>query len=278
MYSNNNIMPNYGFAGHQTEQSRYQPAGPLSPLINFQPQYNYSPMQSNYSPGYPQNKSFNSSGYYSSSSENSFLGSPANFNYYTPYGYSTQLPTYQGIAPYSSQSLFTEKPTIPVYQKDTPERAASKRPRADTENLIDEIFQVCGDANPKNKRVKTDAEVLPEPPMRQAEDELDDSCDLSMFDSNGKKRILTKEQRKAANQRERKRMNIMNDAFTGLRSALPISTGRKRRKMSRLDIVIGAMEYIDYLNSLLETPGNGPIEINFEAYQNTLYEYFQDSL
>ncbi len=82
---------------------------------------------------------------------------------------------------------------------------------------------------------------------------------------------MTRGQRVAANQRERKRMNIMNEAFNDLRQALPISTGRKRRKMSRLDIAIGAMEYISYLDSLLKS--NGPYTINFDAYQDSLYFY-----
>lgn len=84
-----------------------------------------------------------------------------------------------------------------------------------------------------------------------------------------KKRILTKNQRVAANLRERKRMNIMNESFVNLREALPISTGRKRRKMSRLDIVIGAMDYIAYLELLLESEVPG--EIDFDTYQNNLY-------
>lgn len=270
MYSNTNnaTANNYGFVN-------YQPVGPLG-SISYQSQYNqnYSPMSSNLSPvSYsPQNKSFNSSGYYSSCSDNSFVGSPASFNYFssaTPYSYNnTQMPAYH-VSPYS------QKPSIPVYQKDTPDRNATKRPR-DTENLIDEIFQSRPGVI---KRAKTIEETCQKIQIEQSVNEGDfDENDLSAYDSNGKKRILTKEQRKAANQRERKRMNIMNTAFTDLRTALPISTGRKRRKMSRLDIVIGAMEYIDYLNSLLETPGNGPVEINFEAYQNTLYEYFQDQL
>ena len=63
----------------------------------------------------------------------------------------------------------------------------------------------------------------------------------------------------------------MNEAFNDLRQALPISTGRKRRKMSRLDITIGAMEYISYLDSLLKS--KGPYTINFDAYQDSLYFY-----
>lgn len=84
-----------------------------------------------------------------------------------------------------------------------------------------------------------------------------------------KKRVLTRNQRIAANLRERKRMNIMNESFVKLRESLPITTGRKRRKMSRLDIVVGAMEYISYLESLLEKEVPG--EIDFDSYQNSLY-------
>jgi Fer3-like protein len=85
--------------------------------------------------------------------------------------------------------------------------------------------------------------------------------------SNKKKRILTSNQRTAANIRERKRMTIMNDAFVDLRHKLPISTGRKRRKMSRLDIVIGAMEYISYLDTLLKNQSNS-------EYLNNTYQYY----
>jgi len=101
--------------------------------------------------------------------------------------------------------------------------------------------------------------------------DLDGECSTnnSVNNENKKKRVLTRHQRIAANQRERKRMNIMNESFVKLREALPINTGRKRRKMSRLDIVIGAIEYIAYLDSLLQS--EEPCEINFEAYQNSLY-------
>jgi hypothetical protein len=100
------------------------------------------------------------------------------------------------------------------------------------------------------------------------------SSSTSHTNNNKKKRVLNRTQRVAANQRERKRMNIMNESFLNLRQALPISTGRKRRKMSRLDIVFGAMEYIAYLDSLLQKPSDGKlIEIDFDAYQNSLYNY-----
>ena len=97
-------------------------------------------------------------------------------------------------------------------------------------------------------------------------DFFSDNDQSSTCDSK-KKRVLSKSQRVAANQRERKRMGIMNQSFSNLRQSLPISTGRKRRKMSRLDIVVGAIEYIEYLNELLK--GDGPYEINFDAYQNS---------
>ena len=97
----------------------------------------------------------------------------------------------------------------------------------------------------------------------------DDDTNDSLQQAGKKRRVLTKNQRVAANQRERKRMGIMNEAFQNLKLALPHKTGRKRRKMSRLDIVCGALEYIGYLGDMLDST-TGPIELNFEAYQNSL--------
>jgi hypothetical protein len=126
-----------------------------------------------------------------------------------------------------------------------------------------------------SKTVNSMNEMIKE--IQQYEQMSDDGSDLddessnnnSVTNENKKKRVLTRQQRIAANQRERKRMNIMNESFVKLREALPINTGRKRRKMSRLDIVIGAIEYIAYLDSLLQS--DEPCEINFEEYQNSLY-------
>ncbi|CAF0811176.1 unnamed protein product [Didymodactylos carnosus] len=67
-----------------------------------------------------------------------------------------------------------------------------------------------------------------------------------------KRRILSREQRKEANKRERRRMETMNDAYTNLRQILPYENGRKRRKMSRIDIVMGAIEYIHNLQTVLD--------------------------
>ena len=107
------------------------------------------------------------------------------------------------------------------------------------------------------------------------ENDFDDDEDEENYSVNSfgerKKRVLTRTQRIAANQRERKRMNIMNQSYMKLRQVLPISTGRKRRKMSRLDIVVGAMEYISYLAELVER--DEPCEIKFDIFKNCLYDY-----
>ena len=107
------------------------------------------------------------------------------------------------------------------------------------------------------------------------ENDYDDDEDEENYSVNSfgerKKRVLTRTQRIAANQRERKRMNIMNQSYMKLRQVLPISTGRKRRKMSRLDIVVGAMEYISYLAELVER--DEPCEIKFDIFKNCLYDY-----
>lgn len=147
-----------------------------------------------------------------------------------------------------------------------------KRSRDESLSNYNLDFNLNDYAEPKSKKTKTikkDIEQFDE----QDYENLDFSISLSQLDSQAnqdkKKRILTRNQRIAANMRERKRMCIMNDSFVRLREALPITTGRKRRKMSRLDIVVGAMEYIAYLEELLEK--DVPGEINFEEYQNCLY-------
>ena len=236
-----------------------------------------------------QNKSL-SSGYASSSDNNSsYSNSPAFGNYFATNSYQGTTGSYSNLPSYGLNSL--KAASHPVYAQES-RKKSTKRERDDetaesqTEKLIDEIFKTSS-IEPEKKRAYKKLKKQDEIETTKAasiadnlfslidDGEMDDQDSLEMsLMSNGidrKKRVLTKEQRKAANQRERKRMNIMNDSFVNLRAALPISTGRKRRKMSRLDIVIGAMEYIDYLNSLLES--EGPFEINFEAYQNTLYMY-----
>lgn len=200
---------------------------------------------------------------------------------------------------------------IPLILRYPTEQASSKKqkPNPDTENIMRQIFgntPVTSSVVPKvskskkleqikpttvNKQVVPQQQFPPLPPPAQEDPQVDfdnlDDFDYNNFEldgdednfdendssqSNGKKRrVLTKNQRLAANVRERKRMNIMNDAFVNLKAVLPQKTGRKRRKMSRLDIVIGALEYISYLDELLQT--DGPIENNFEAYQRSLDFY-----
>jgi len=65
-----------------------------------------------------------------------------------------------------------------------------------------------------------------------------------------KRRVLSRPQRQEANRRERHRMDVINQAYEQLRNVLPFKKGRKRQKMSRMDTVDGAVQYI---HSLLET-------------------------
>ncbi|CAF3336349.1 unnamed protein product [Rotaria socialis] len=65
-----------------------------------------------------------------------------------------------------------------------------------------------------------------------------------------KRRMLSCTQREEANRRERHRMEIINQAYEDLRNVLPSKKGRKRQKMSRMDTVDGAIQYI---HALLET-------------------------
>lgn len=66
-----------------------------------------------------------------------------------------------------------------------------------------------------------------------------------------KRRVLSCTQREEANRRERERMEIMNEAYECLRNILPFKNGRKRKKMSRMDTVDGAIQYIQSLLEIL---------------------------
>ena len=125
--------------------------------------------------------------------------------------------------------------------------------------------------NKKLPKLESEIDNFDEYANDNIDSEIDFLSDQNQSNSENckKKRVLNKSQRVAANQRERKRMGIMNQSFYQLRNSLPISTGRKRRKMSRLDIVVGAIEYIQYLDELLK--GDGPYEINFDAFLNSLF-------
>lgn len=86
-----------------------------------------------------------------------------------------------------------------------------------------------------------------------------DEDDNSLEEEQTKKQRL----RTIANERERKRKAILNEAFENLIQVLPQKTGRKRRKISRIDSLYIAAKYIAYLNDML-TNTTGPIELNFD--------------
>ncbi|PIO74132.1 Helix-loop-helix DNA-binding domain protein [Teladorsagia circumcincta] len=82
-------------------------------------------------------------------------------------------------------------------------------------------------------------------------------CQRSPCYSEGDDRIykkrrmeITGKQRVAANERERKRMNSINRGFDYLRQRLPCNTHEK--KLSKVDTLRGAMEYIRKLQAVLE--------------------------
>jgi pancreas-specific transcription factor 1a len=73
------------------------------------------------------------------------------------------------------------------------------------------------------------------------------------------------QQRQAANLRERKRMQSINDAFEGLRAHIPTLPYEKR--LSKVDTLRLAIGYINFLSELVRTDkananseanGNGP--------------------
>ena len=76
-----------------------------------------------------------------------------------------------------------------------------------------------------------------------------------------RKRVITVEQRKAANVRERRRMLNLNSAFDKLRKTVP--TFAYEKKLSRIETLRLAITYINFLSGLLD--GKDPREIKLWA-------------
>ena len=72
---------------------------------------------------------------------------------------------------------------------------------------------------------------------------------FDMDDDNLNDRHQNAGQRQAANLRERKRMQSINDAFEGLRTHIPVHPYEKR--LSKVDTLRLAIDYIGFLNRLL---------------------------
>ncbi|ELT88342.1 hypothetical protein CAPTEDRAFT_57348, partial [Capitella teleta] len=71
-----------------------------------------------------------------------------------------------------------------------------------------------------------------------------------------RKRVITHEQRKAANVRERRRMMSLNEAFDQLRTTVP--TFAYEKKLSRIETLRLAITYINFLACILD--GENPAE------------------
>ena len=85
-----------------------------------------------------------------------------------------------------------------------------------------------------------------------------------------RKRVITTDQRKAANVRERRRMLNLNTAFDKLRKTVP--TFAYEKKLSRIETLRLAITYINFLSGLLE--GKDPREIKLWAPPGYAYPNF----
>jgi len=72
-----------------------------------------------------------------------------------------------------------------------------------------------------------------------------------------RRRIITADQRRAANVRERRRMSHLNDAFDGLRKRVP--TFAYEKKLSRIETLRLAVTYIGFMADLLGTMDGGGV-------------------
>ena len=81
-----------------------------------------------------------------------------------------------------------------------------------------------------------------------------------------RKRRITRTQRVAANMRERRRMVSLNDAFDCLRETIPIFPYEK--KLSRIQTLRLAMEYISFMTELLHGTGDDVTSRRYHAAAN----------
>ena len=82
-------------------------------------------------------------------------------------------------------------------------------------------------------------------------------------------------QRSAANNRERNRMRTINGAFLELRERLPIAC--RERKVSKVDTLRLAINYIQHLRSTLQHVERAPATQNTCNYVTQQCQYFTNS-
>ena len=87
-------------------------------------------------------------------------------------------------------------------------------------------------------------------PYSENESQFDDSTPLTAEGKRRRRRVITIEQRRAANIRERRRMFQLNEAFDILRKRVP--TFAYEKKLSRIDTLKLAVTYIEFMTDMLE--------------------------
>ena len=87
-------------------------------------------------------------------------------------------------------------------------------------------------------------------PYSENESQFDDSTPLTAEGKRRRRRVITLEQRRAANIRERRRMFQLNEAFDVLRKRVP--TFAYEKKLSRIDTLNLAVTYIEFMSDMLK--------------------------
>ncbi len=128
---------------------------------------------------------------------------------------------------------------------------------------------------PDSSPTNTDAGLDTQPPTEDPED-----GEPSLSSKPKRKRVITTEQRRAANIRERRRMLSLNTAFDKLRRVVP--TFAYEKKLSRIETLRLAITYINFLGGLLDGKQPGEIrlwtpgcqsEVSADILYKRMYEY-----
>ncbi|CAH1790159.1 unnamed protein product [Owenia fusiformis] len=100
--------------------------------------------------------------------------------------------------------------------------------------------------------------------------------DQSCGGTTKRKRVITKNQRVAANQRERRRMNYLNVAFDSLRQTIPMFPYEK--KMSRIQTLKLAIDYIQFMSDIVHGDGAVQTSQQISPIINTTNQHVHDDV
>ncbi|XP_055642017.1 uncharacterized protein LOC129778888 [Toxorhynchites rutilus septentrionalis] len=216
----------YGFGTDGTSSEGYQSPGPVS-----SPESYYTSPTEGSSPSYNYDCSV------SNSTVNGYVESCFN---YTTNNFNTACPTVPKLVPTGNTSV---RHCYPGYSADQQNTKST---------YLDRMYSPYTIPARNSRHLGTNAAAMlsssPTPSSISTSSSVESTCPSAIVCESVQQEVL-KKRRLAANARERRRMNSLNDAFDRLRDVVP-SLGNDR-KLSKFETLQMAQTYIAALNELL---------------------------